>query len=87
MSCYSETSLWFEGIGYLDQYGSYHQSFQSKGVDVFIQDFYKGMIIQMCEDNQEGTQLFRTVISKYGNYLYASMPSITSGSIDLLMMI
>ena len=49
----SERALFVEGIGHLDQYGSYVETFWEKNVCYYLRDYYVREIEEMCERGEQ----------------------------------
>ena len=64
MSSCSELISFEQGIGFINQYGSYNACFREKQVDMFVIDYYKNRIAEMCEANEEGSIEFKATVAK-----------------------
>lgn len=52
-----EQSLFVDGIGYLDQYGSYVDTFWEKGVVYFVRDYFFNEVQRLLHSGAEAKDL------------------------------
>ena len=52
-------------LGPINTYGCYYRNFHEKQMDIFIRDYYKSRLEQLCREDKECSAEFRSILNKY----------------------